>query len=73
MIDIHLFKDIKRSDDSHYWFSDKLENNTIVANSASTFEDALITIGRAMITHNMKVNRILYNGEQVNQDDWSTI
>jgi len=70
-MDIHLFKDIKRSDDSHYWFSDKRENGERLANIAESFEDSLISIGRAMIVHNIKVDKILYDGKQINKDDWS--
>jgi hypothetical protein len=70
-MDIHLFKDIKRLDDSHYWFSDKLDNDTRLTNSASSFEDALITIGKAIGINNIKVDKILYDGKQINKDDWN--
>jgi len=70
-IDIHLFKDFKRLDDSHYWFSDKMENGTRLTNSASSFEDALIAIGKEMGFHNIKVDKILYDGKQINKEDWS--
>jgi len=69
-MNIHLFKDIKRSDDSHYWFSDKLENSTRLINSAS-FEDALIAIGKAIGINNIKVDKILYEGKQINKEDLS--
>jgi len=70
-MNIHLFKDIKRSDDSHYWFSDKLENSTRLINSASSFEDALIAIGKAIGINNIKVDKILYEGKQINKEDLS--
>lgn len=74
-MNIHLFKDIKRSDDSYYWFADKVGEYFLTekrfSDAASSYEDALISIGRAMITNNIKIDKILYEGKQINKEDWN--
>jgi hypothetical protein len=72
-MNIHLFKDIKRND-CYYWFTDESDGHLTAekrkAGAADSFEDALISIGRAMIIHNLQISKIFYENVQINKQTW---
>lgn len=72
-MNIHLFKDDKR-ENIYYWFSDKSDGHLSaekrIGGATDSYEDAFISIGRAMITNNLQISKVFYENRQINKQTW---
>lgn len=72
-MNILLFKEDKR-ENGYYWFTDESDGHLTaekrIAGATDSYDDALISIGRAMITHNLQVSKVFYENKQINKQTW---
>lgn len=71
-MNIYIFKEDKR-ENSYYWWSDdfeKYDDGYRAGGANDSLEDALINVGRTMITRHLQIDKVFYENKQINKETW---